>query len=169
MIYTAKNREELVEQVKEYLKRSDVREKVNDETTEDYKFMYILMKKFDPKETVVAASNERGETILFYPFSDAEDVCNSLDFDPDRLLFSYLEDNFEIIEFDIDAHSDVWFGVNAFGADSIIFPKGFQQYLAFCKQNDVTAERLKQNCKYEGIDLMKHFQRKPHRNKEQER
>ena len=84
------------------------------------------MKKFDPKETVVAASNERGETILFYPFSDAEDVCNSLDFDPDWLLFSYLEDNFEIIEFDIDAHSDVWFGVNAFGADSIIFPKGFQ-------------------------------------------
>ena len=65
MIYTAKNREELVEQVKEYLKRSDVREKVNDETTEDYKFMYVLMKKFDPKETVVAASNERGETILF--------------------------------------------------------------------------------------------------------
>ena len=38
MIYTAKNREELVEQVKEYLKRSDVREKVNDETTEVYPY-----------------------------------------------------------------------------------------------------------------------------------
>lgn len=169
MIYTAKNREELIEQVKEYLKRDDVREKVNDETSEDYKFMYILMKKFDPKETIVAASNERGETILFYPFSDAEDVCNSLDFDPDWLLFSFLEENYEIIEFDIDAHSDVWFCVDEFGANSIIFPKGFQQYLAYCKHNGVTAESLKQKCNYEGIDVMKHLERKPNRSKEQER
>lgn len=169
MIYTAKNREELIEQVKEYLKRDDVREKVNDETSEDYKFMYILMKKFDPKETIVAASNERGETILFFPFSDAEDVCNSLDFDPDWLLFSYLEDNFEIIEFDVDTHSDVWFFVDELGANSIIFPKGFQQYLAYCKQNGVTAESLKQKCNYEGIDVMKHLERKPNRSKEQER
>lgn len=154
MIYTAKNREELIEQVKEYLKRSDVREKVNDETTEDYKFMYILMKKFDPKETVVAASNERGETILFYPFSDAEDVCNSLDFDPDWLLFSYLEDNFEIIEFDIDAHSDVWFGVNSFGANSIIFPNGFQQYLEYCLKNNVTVAQMRENFDYDGVDLL---------------
>ena len=154
MIYTAKNREELVEQVKEYLKRSDVREKVNDETTEDYKFMYVLMKKFDPKETVVAASNERGETILIFPFSDAEDVCNSLDFDPDWLLFSYLEDNFEIIEFDIDAHSDVWFCVNEYGADSIIFPEGLQQYLAYCLKHNVTAEQMKENFHYDGVDLL---------------
>lgn len=154
MTYTAKSQAELIEQVKEYLKRDDVREKVNDETSEDYKFMYILMKKFDPKETVVAASNERGETILFYPFSDAEDVCNSLDFDPDWLLFSYLEDNFEIIEFDVDAHSDVWFGVNAFGANSIIFPNGFQQYLEYCLKNNVTAAQMRENFDYDGVDLL---------------
>ena len=154
MIYTAKNREELIKQVKEYLKRSDVREKVNDETTEDYKFMYILMKKFDPKETIVAASNERGETILLYPFSDAEDVCNSLDFDPDWLLFSYLENNFEIIEFDIDAHSDVWFCVDEFGADSVIFPNGFQQYLEYCLKHNVTAVQMRENFDYDGVDLL---------------
>lgn len=169
MIYTAKNQAELMEQVKEYLKRGDVREKVNDETTEDYKLMYVLMKKFDPKETVVAASNERGETILFFPFSDDEDVCDALDFDPDWLLFYYLENQYEIIDFDFDTHNDVWFCVNEFGGTSIIFPEGFQQYLAYCKKNGITADLLKQSCGYDGIDVMAQYSKKPNRNKEWER
>ena len=65
-----------------------------------------------------------------------------------------MEDNFEIIEFDIDAHSDVWFGVNAFGADSIIFPKGFQQYLEYCLKNNVTAAQMRENFDYDGVDLL---------------
>jgi hypothetical protein len=154
MIYTAKNRDELLEQIQEYLKRDDVREKVNDETTEDYKLMYVLMKKFDPKETVVAASNERGETILFFPFSEDEEVCDALDFDPDWLLFYYLENQYEIIEFDFDTHSDVWFCVNEFGGTSIIFPEGFQQYLEYCLKNNVTAAQMRENFDYDGVDLL---------------
>ena len=68
MTYTAKSRGELIEQVKEYLRRDYLHDKVEDGCQGEYKFMYLLMRKYEPKDTAVAASNEVGETFLFYPF-----------------------------------------------------------------------------------------------------
>lgn len=154
MTYTAKSRGELIEQVKEYLRRDYLHDKVEDGCQGKYKFMYLLMRKYEPKDTAVAASNEVGETFLFYPFSDDEETCNAVDFDPDILLFECLEENYEIIEFDMDAHSDVWFCVNDFGVDSINHTEGFQQYLEYCLKHNVTAAQMRENFDYDGVDLL---------------
>lgn len=169
MIYNAQSREELIEQVKEYLKSEELHEKTEDENKGDYSLMYILIRKFSPEKTIVVASNESGGVYMFYPYDKQEDFSEPWDFDADRLLFELLGEGYEIAYMTDDAHSDVWFYVSEMGIDSIWYKQGMQKYLAHCKQNDVTAERLKKKCNYDGIDVTRHFARKPNRNKEQER
>ena len=170
MTYTAKSREELIEQVKEYLNREDLHAKTEDDSNGEYSLMYILTRRYSPEKTVVVASNDNGGVYMFYPYDKQEDFSEPWDFDADRLLFELLGELYEITYMSEDAHSDVWFYVNEMGGiNGVWYKRGMQLYLDYCAKEGITLERMKQKCNYEGIDLMKYCMKKPNRNKEQER
>ena len=94
MTYTAKSREELIEQVKEYLKSEELHVKTEDENRGGYSLVYILIRKYSPEKTTVVASNESGGVFMFYPYDEQEDFSEPWDFDADRLLFEMLGEGY---------------------------------------------------------------------------
>ena len=155
MIYTAKNREELIEQVKEYLKSEKLHVKTEDEGKDDYSLMYILIRKFSPEKTVVVASNEIGGVYMFYPYDKQEEFSERWDFDADRLLFELLGEGYEITYMTEDAHSDVWFYVSEMGGiDGVWYQRGMQLYLEYCLKEGITLEKLQNDVDYEGMDMI---------------
>lgn len=156
MIYTAKSREELIEQIKAYLKDEILHQKVEDESQGEFELMYVLTKKFVPEETIVAASNQEGGVYMFYPFANKDEFSEPWFFDADRLLFELLGEGYEILEMTPNSHSDVWYYVDSLGEDYIWYKRGMQIYLDYCIESGVSLESLKRDCNYEGIDMMKY-------------
>ena len=154
MTYTAKSREELIEQVKEYLKSEKLHVKTEDENKGGYSLMYILIRKFSPEKTTVVASNESGGVFMFYPYDEQEDYSEPWDFDADRLLFEMLGEGYEILDMTMDGHLDVWFYVSEMGMDGIWYKQGMQKYLEYCVKNGVTEEVLQREVEYDGDDLL---------------
>ena len=77
MTYTAKSREELIEQVKEYLKSEELHVKTEDENKGGYSLMYILIRKFSTEKTTVVASNESGGVFMFYPYDEQSESISA--------------------------------------------------------------------------------------------
>lgn len=154
MTYTAKSREELIEQVKEYLKSEELQVKTEDENKGGYSLMYILIRKYSPEKTTAVASNESGGVFMFYPYDEKEDFSEPWDFDADRLLFEMLGEGYEILDMTMDGHLDVWFYVSEMGMDGIWYKQGMQKYLEYCVKNGVTGEVLQREMEYDGDDLL---------------
>lgn len=154
MTYTAISREELIEQVKEYLKSEELHVKTEDENKGGYSLMYILIRKYSPEKTAVVASNESGGVFMFYPYDEQEDYSEPWDFDADRLLFEMLGEGYEILDMTMDGHLDVWFYVSEIGMDGVWYKQGMQKYLEYCVKNGVTVEVLQREMEYDGDDLL---------------
>ena len=148
------DKEALLRQIQEYLKQEDLHDKTEDQSNGEYAMLYILIKRYSPENTIVAASNKEGGVFLFYPFDENEEFSEPWDFDADRLLFEMLGEGYEILDMTMDGHLDVWFYVSEMGMDGIWYKQGLQKYLEYCVKNGVTGEVLQREMEYDGDDLL---------------
>ena len=79
------------------------------------------------------------------------------DFNIDDFLFNDLENDYRILEMSADTHYGVWYQIDKL-RDEINNTDGLQKYLAYCKQNHIDKNFMKQF--YKEIDVMDLYQEK---------
>lgn len=131
------------------------------EATEDnFELDYILINESAPDaKSVLAYAHFQDQFICFNPTQGAEsaaEICDwAYSFSLD--LFRYLEDGYKIAYMTAGSHADAWYEISESGEDGTRFLQGRQLYLAYCKQNNVTAEILKKEFSYDGLDAMSFY------------
>ena len=131
-----------------------------DATEENFELDYILINRSMSKaESVLAYAHFQDRFIRFNPTQGAEsaaEICDwAYSFSLD--LFRYLEDGYKIAYMTAGSHADAWYEISESGEDGTRFLQGRQLYLAYCKQNNVTAEILKKEFSYDGLDAMSFY------------
>ena len=131
-----------------------------DATEENFELDYILINRSMSKaESVLAYAHFQDQFICFNPTQGAEsaaEICDwAYSFSLD--LFRYLEDGYKIAYMTAGSHADAWYEISESGEDGTRFLQGRQLYLAYCKQNNVTAEILKKEFSYDGLDAMSFY------------
>jgi len=173
------NKVKIMRQAERTLKRTEAyREKSSDGIAPEDNFQlgYVLVKdgKSAP-DTAIAYAHYEDEIISFNPFESGGDTKAILDwaFSFDGDLFMYLEQGYELAGASALTHSLVWEEIaECHGNGSINYPSGMQQYLNYCKRNGVTAELLRKEQQYDGMDVMKLYDKSAFKEKpsqEQER
>ena len=173
------NKAKIMRQAERALKRTEVyRENRSDSSDREDNFHleYVLVKggKSTP-DTAVAYAHCQDELISFNPLENGSGVKRvwdwSFSFDSD--LFMYLEQGYELVGMTVETHCLVWEEIaEHHGDDSISFSKGMQQYLSYCKRNGVTVGLLQKEWQYDGMDVMKLYDKSAFKEKpsqEQER
>lgn len=147
-------------QAERALKRTEVYRKNRSDSSDpenNYQLDYVLVKgsKSVP-DTAIAYAHFEDEIISFNPFQsgDAKSIWDwAFSFDGD--LFLHLEQGYELIGMSLETHNLVWGEIAEYhGNGSITSPKGMQQYLNYCKRHKVTAELLRREAQYDGMDVM---------------
>src|SRR5699024_6561688 len=86
-------------------------------------------------------------------------------FNFDRDLFEYLETGYAITGMSMDSHLSVWYTIGAWHNGYIEHENGMQKYLGYCKKSGITAEKLKKEVGYSGMDVMTLYDLKAERTK----
>ena len=173
------NKTKIMRQAERALKRTEVyRENSSGGIAPEDNFQldYVLVRggKSAP-DTAIAYAHYEDEIISFNPFESGGDTKAIGDwaFSFDGDLFMYLEQGYELAGASVLTHSLVWEEIEAYHGDgSIDFQKGMQQYLNYCKKNGVTVELLRTEQHYDGMDVMKLYDKSAFKEKpspEQER
>ena len=125
---------------------------------DNYQLDYVLVKGSSPTpDTAIAYAHYQDEMISFNLFGNDPDTRYlwdwSFSFDSD--LFEYLEQGYGLAGMSLEAHCAAWSEIEEYREDDgISHPKGMQQYLDYCKRNKVTAELLRREFQYEGMDVI---------------
>ena len=137
----------------EYLKRQDVKEQLDDivwdSNTENYIFMYSLLNKKNPQDSVIAYCDEGAEKIfLITPyqkgFDDKFEIVPDWQFNYYGGMMTFLDDGYEIIDIGEGSHYSIWQEVY----DRLLEPKderykkGVEKYMKYCKKNNITKESI---------------------------
>ena len=125
---------------------------------ENFRVDYVLVKgsKSTP-DAAIAYAHYEDVVISFNPLESGGAVRSSWEwaFSFDSELFSHLEQGYKLIGMLPEAHCAAWGEITEYHAsDGIIYPKGMQQYLNYCKRNGVTAKLLHKEFQYDGMDVM---------------
>lgn len=150
----------IMRQAERALKRTEVYHENRSDSIDpesNFQLDYVLVKgsKSDP-DTAIAYAHYEDNVILFNPFQsgDTKSIWDwAFSFDSD--LFMYLEQGYDLAGMSLETHSVVWGEIaERHGDNSINYPKGMQHYLNYCKRNGVTAELLRKERQYDGMDVM---------------
>lgn len=133
---------------------------------ENPKIMYSLVNKNNPQDSFSIISEKEGErvfTIRPYRKNEAakiEEIPEFL-FNYDEYLFDYLENGHDIINIDFELNYSIWCQVEDFSIDEIYHQKGMQKYLKYCKDKNITQERLNKELGLNGAsDIMMYYKEK---------
>ena len=149
--------EEMKERAKELLK--------NDEEYENYELSYILIDKDDREEAKAIAFNADEIAEIDLKTNEISPVADWA-YNVDEDVFGELEKNKEIGYMSLDCHYGVWSVIEDYYPEDIEYKKGMQEYLKYCKENEITHEKLEKEVNYNGADEMEHYKEK---NKAKER
>ena len=125
---------------------------------DNYQLDYVLVKGSSPTpDTAIAYAHCLDEMISFNPLDSDVHAQNVWDwaFNFDSDLFEHLEQGYGLAGMSLEAHCAVWSEIEEYHDNNgINHPKGMQQYLYYCKRNRVTAELLRREFQYDGMDVM---------------
>ena len=132
---------------------------------ENYELVYVLTKGDYPRgNDVIAVAQYEEEAIQFYPFGNRKEF-DLWGFNFERDLFEYLQEGYELAGMSIECHVNVWYIIEDWHELGIEHEKGLQKYLAYCKRNGITKERLGKEAEYRGVDTMVFYDPKADRTK----
>ena len=118
---------------------------------ENYKLSYILVNN-QSQNDVIAVAEFIDKAFLFNPLKDNKTI-ELWDFNIEDDLFQYLESGYELIGMTLDCHSNVWAIIEDWQS-YIENIKGMQKYFKYCKINNITIEKLKEEVDYSGMDVL---------------
>lgn len=128
---------------------------------ENYKIDYLLVKgsKASPEDVIAYASFE-DDMVRFHPLRENDQPfahygeCFTYDSD----LFEPLEQGYSLACMSPEAHACAWYEIEDLQG-GIEHQAGMQSYLHYCKQHGVTRVQLARLADYDGMDVMKLYDR----------
>lgn len=151
-------------EIKEFLE-----DRVWDNNTENYIFMYSLLDKKNPQNSVIAYCDENSETIfLITPYrkgiEDKFEIVPDWQFNYYGGMMIFLNEESEIIDIGEDSHYSIWEEVY----DRLLEPKddryqkGVEKYMKYCKKNKITKETIMKSFNLEHFpqDIMQFYKPK---------
>lgn len=138
--------------------------KSNEEYSE-FNIDYILKDNNKLNDTLVIASNY-DEIIQIKPYDmEVKDLMDwAYNFDED--IFEELEKGKEISYMNIDVHYSIWVTLEKVYPDEIEYKNGVQKYLKYCKDNNITKERIEKEEKLDNLpDAMKYYKTEKQKNR----
>lgn len=124
---------------------------------------YIL---FDPRnnDTYVLASDGYDEAIEFTPYSKKEGIdyiqVPEWNFNFDYYIYNYLEEGLKIGYMTDEVHYSIWNSIYELYPKDIEYKDGVQEYLQYCKDNNITKEYLDKSTKLDTPDIMQYYKTK---------
>lgn len=124
---------------------------------------YIL---FNPKtnDTYVLASDGYDEAIEFTPYTKNESggytQVPEWDYNFDYYIYNYLEEGLKIGYMTDNVHYSIWNSINELYPTDIEYKNGVQEYLQYCKDNNITKEYLDIKTGLDTPDVMKYYKEK---------
>ena len=127
---------------------------------------YILVNE-EKEEYIVIASDGLDEMIEFAPYT--KELPNNYsnvpewDYNFDTYLFEHLENGFEISFMEDEVHYGIWQAIEELYPSDMQFLNGFQKYLNYCYQNNISKEYLEKKLEFNYSDInvpniMKYYQ-----------
>lgn len=153
------NKEKIIRTAERVLKRTEpyLENRTDSNNPEDnFQLGYVVAKGNSSKpDTAIAYAHWADEIISFTPLDSDVHFQNvwdwSFSFDSD--LFKYLEQGYDLVGMSLESHCAAWSEIEEYH-EYLSNPKGMQRYLNYCKQNKVTAELLRKEFQYDGMDVM---------------
>ena len=138
--------------IEEFIKDNDLHQ--------DKKIDYILYNS-KTNETNTLISDEYGENAIeFTPVSkntfEGYDYVAEWDYNYDYYLFNLLEADWEIGYMDINVHYGIWESINDLYPNDYDCVNGVYNYMKYCKENNITKEKIYDETGFEPKDIM-HF------------
>lgn len=135
---------------------------------ENYQIIYVLAKgnKSVPDKVTAFAGYE--DEVISFPLFKEDAAIWHWGFNFERDLFGYLESGYELVGMTAECHYDVWSTIEEWGESGIDNKKGMQKYLAYCKRNGISKEKLQKQVEYSGMDVMSLYDPKADRIKKHE-
>lgn len=156
MNYKEYSNKEILEKVKEILKKEEYKE---------FTLTYVLKVKDECQNCYAVAMN--GDRIIgFNPFEKEIDEFNHWDFNIDTEIFNELEWNREIIYMSMKCHYEIWNEISYYYPNVTEYKEGMQKYLKYCKKNKIDRNKV-QNVKV-GNDIMDIMELMEHKSKNRE-
>lgn len=128
---------------------------------ENYKIQYLLVKgRKNSPENAVAYATYESEMMILYPLQENRQPLELSDdfFGFDSDLFEYLEQGYSVAFMSLESHCCIWNEIGDLQED-LEHQAGMQKYLHFCKQHGITKEQLAKEGEYDGMDVMKFYDR----------
>ena len=92
------------------------------------------------------------------------------DYSIDEQLFEKLENGMELISMSDETHLVVWCEIDKLYPEDIVYKKGMQNYLKYCKEHGITKEYIEKTTNQKDFDdVMKHYKNEKVRKNERER
>jgi len=138
--------------IEEFIKDNDIHQ--------DKKIDYILYNS-KTNETNTLISDEYGENAIeFTPVSkntfEGYDYVAEWDYNYDYYLFNLLEADWKIGYMDINVHYGIWESINDLYPNDYDCVNGVYNYMKYCKENNITKEKIYNETGFEPKDIM-HF------------
>lgn len=153
------NKERFMRLAERALKRTDYYRETGKGSSvpeDNFQLDYVLVKgsKSTP-DTAIAYASYMDEMISFNPFGGIAISVADWAFSFNSDLFRFLEQDYELVGMSLISHSFAWSEIEeCHNNGSLDSSKGIQLYLDYCKRNRVTAELLRQEVQYDGMDVM---------------
>lgn len=151
-------------EVKDFLE-----DRVWDNNTENYIFMYSLLDKKNPQNSIITYCDEGAETIfLITPYQkgieDKLEIVPDWQFNYYGGMMNFLNAGFEIIDVGEGSHYSIWEEIY----DRLLepkddrYPKGVEKYMKYCKKNKITKETIMKSFNLEDFpqDIMQFYKPK---------
>lgn len=171
-----------LEEVKSKIKE-EAMQLVQDEKVKDYLYdkfyisdldseIYTLINEKSPKDSLVLMYDNDGRFCFVRPYlKDFEHklrLVQEWQFNHEEHLFSYLENGYKLHNSnDLVVHYNIWTSIDEWYPD-IDNKKGLMEYFRYCKENNITKEKIENEVKSEVPDIMKIYN-KERMKKNQER
>ena len=124
---------------------------------------YILFNS-KTNDTYVLASDGYDEAIEFTPYSKNESggyiQVPEWDYNFDYYIYNYLEEGLKIGYMTDNVHYSIWNSINELYPTDIEYKNGVQEYLQYCKDNNITKEYLDIKTGLDTPDVMKYYKEK---------
>lgn len=158
-----------LEEVKSKIKE-EATQLVQDEKVKDYLYdkfyisdldseIYTLINEKSPKDSLVLMYDNDGRFCFVRPYLKDFDhklrLVQEWQFNHEEHLFSYLENGYKLHNSnDLVVHYNIWTSIDEWYPD-IDNKKGLMEYFRYCKENNITKEKIENEVKSEVPDIMK--------------
>jgi len=162
-------KEKFIEQLEKEAK--NLIEYAEDEKFKGYDIGFSLINKVEDKKSIVYAfSNIDSEGVMVKPFVDKEEDktwgFSDWAFNSDEDLFESLEEEYELASMTMELHYNIWCSLEELYPEDIEYKEGVQEYLKYCKENNITKEAIEKATELKlEIDVMDFYEDKKVSNK----